>query len=220
MPALFIERSERHMLHIIGKSIDLDASPVLYAQPVSPEMLARDWKVYSGEWSVAGDWICGRNPHNNPGMIVSRADFPGNVLVEFEARTVLPSTHDINFMWNGSWDETQNRRDVAYVFGLEGWWDGKVGFEKSPEYKLMGGTPLFDFEPGRTYRLQGGSIDGHCFLFVDGRLLLEITDPEPIDSRRYAKVGFEAYASQIEIRNITVRQITWQPRVREYAPEF
>jgi hypothetical protein len=211
---------EEPMLRIIGKELDLDRSPLLYGEPVSAEMLARDWKGYSGEWWVEGEWINGRNPQNNPGMIVSQADFPGNVLVEFEARTVLPSTHDINFMWNGSWDEAQNRRDVAYVLGLEGWWDGKVGFEKSPEYKLVAGTPLFDFDPGRIYQMQGGSIDGHCFLFVDGKLVLEVTDPEPIDSQRYAKVGFEAYASHIQVRNIQVRQLSWQPRLQQYASEF
>lgn len=208
------------MLRIIGKEIDLDASPLLYAEPVSEQMFARDWRIYSGEWWLDGEWICGRNPENNPGMIVSTRDFPGNVLVDFEARTVLPSTHDINFMWNGSWDETLNRRDVAYVMGLEGWWDGKVGFEKSPEYKLMAGTPLFDFAPGRTYRLQGGSINGHCFLFVDGRLVLEVMDPEPIDSRRYARIGFEAYASHIQIRNIQVRSLQWQPHPLHYEPEW
>lgn len=208
------------MLHIINKAIDLERSPLLYAEAVSAAMLLRDWRVYSGDWHVEDGWICGRNPHNSPGMIVSVADFPGNVMVEFEARTVLPSTHDINFMWNGSWDEAQDRRDVAYVFGLEGWWDGKVGFEKSPDYKLVAGTPLFDFEPGRTYRIAGGSIDGHCFLFVDGRLVLEVTDPDPIDNERYAKVGFEAYASQIQIRNIQVRRLIWQPRVLRYEPEF
>jgi hypothetical protein len=209
------------MLRIIGKEIDLEQSPILYSEPVSAAMLGRDWKIRSGEWWVDGDWINGLNPHNNPGMIVSHGDFKGNVLVEFEARTVLPSTHDINFMWNGSWDERADCRDVAYVFGLEGWWEGKVGFEKSPEYKLVAGTPLFDFAPGRIYRLQGGSIDGHCFLFVDGQLVLEITDPNPIDSARYAKVGFEAYASHIQIRNIQIRSLTsWQTLAKQYAPEF
>ncbi len=208
------------MLYIINKEIDLERSPLLYAGTVTPEDFARDWKVYSGEWWVEGEWICGRNPQSSPGMIVSHADFPGNVLVDFEARTVLPSTHDIDFMWNGSWDEAQNRRDVAYVFGLEGWWEGKVGFEKSPEYKLVAGTPLFRFEPGRIYHIQGGSIDGHCFLFVDDKLVLEITDPDPIDGQRYAKVGFEAYASHIQIRNIQVRRLQWQPRLLQYAAEF
>ena len=206
------------MMRIIGKEICLDRSPVIYRGDI--EHFALEWRLHSGEWWVEDGWINGRNPGNFPGMIVSRGTYPGNVLVEFEARTVLPSTHDINFMWCGSWDDVHNRRDVAYVMGLQGWWDGKVGFEKSPEYKLMAGTPLFPFTPGQTYHLQGGSIDGHCFLFVDGKLVLEVMDPDPIDSQRYAKIGFEAYASHIQLRHVQVRSLAWDPIERHYAPEF
>ena len=53
-------------------------------------------------------------------MIIHHDDFPGNVMVDFEARTVLPCTHDIDFMWNGSWDEATDRRGLAYVGGSRG----------------------------------------------------------------------------------------------------
>lgn len=208
------------MLKLMRKEIDLENSPILYAEPLTPETFARDWRIYSGEWQVEGEWLTGRNPGNFPGMVFLRADFPGNVLVEFEARTVLPCTHDINFMWNGSWDEGRNERGVAYVAGLEGWWQGKVGIEKSPEYKLNAGTPLFDFTPGQAYHILGGSIDGHCFIFANGRLLLEVTDPDPIDSQKYTKVGFEAYCSHIQVRNVQVRRIAWRAVVERYIPEF
>ena len=208
------------MLRIMRKAIDLERSPVLYAEPISTKSFAKDWRVYGGEWSVDGGWLTGKNPDNCAGMALLRGDFPGNVLVDFEARTVPPSSHDIDFMWSGSWDEAKHERGVAYVAGLEGWWDGKVGFEKSPEYKLVATTPLFDFHPGQTYHLQGGSIDGHCFVFVDGRLLLELVDPDPIDTRRFTKVGFEAYCSHVQIRNLCVRGLVWEPVTSRYEPEF
>lgn len=68
-------------------------------------------------------------------------------MLDFEARTIPPCTHDINCMWSGSWDYETNTRALAYVAGLEGWWDGKVGFEKSPEYRLNCGTQTLNFEP-------------------------------------------------------------------------
>ena len=207
-------------LKIMRKEIDLDRSPVLFDRPVHARSLETDWRVRSAEWHPDGEWLVGRNPQNCPGMVTSRADFFGNVLLDFEAQTVLPSTHDIDCMWNGSWDETRNERGVAYVAGLQGWWEGKVGFEKAPEYKLTAGTPLFPFEPGHLYRIQTGSIDGHVFVFIDSRLILELTDPDPIDSRRYGLVGFEAYASWIRIRRVVVRQIVWRPREVGYAAEF
>lgn len=86
------------MLRLMKKEIDLEGSPVLYDAGVSEEMLARDWDIHNGEWWAEDGWIHGRNRENAPSMIVSKKDFKGNVMVSFEARTVLPSTHDIDFM--------------------------------------------------------------------------------------------------------------------------
>ena len=207
-------------LLLMKKEIDLDSSRVLYDRPFTDATLAADWQVRGGQWRMEGEWLTGKHRDNSPGMVTSRASWFGNVMLDFEARTVLPSTHDINCMWNGSWDEAKNLRSVAYVVGLQGWWEGKVGFEKSPEYKLCAANPLFPFEPGRTYRIQAGSIDGHVFAAVDGRLVLEVMDPDPIDSGRYGMIGFEAYASWIQVRRLTVRQIAWRPREMAYPPEF
>jgi len=206
------------VLQLIGKEIDLDRSKLLFDGPLSQEALLDNWQIYGGEWLVEDGWLTGCNHVNAPGMIFLPGDYPGNVLVDFEARTVLPCAHDIDFMWNGSWDRAANQRGTAYVGGLQGWWGGKVGIEKSPDYKLTAATPLLDFEPGRTYHVQGGSIDGHCFIFVDGRLAIEVTDPKPIDSRRFTKVGFEAYSSHIQVRNIQVRSIAWRPIFQQYEP--
>ena len=205
---------------IMKKRIELERSKVLYERPFTDESLARDWQVRGGRWWIEDGWLTGKNPENQPGMVTSRARYCCNVMLDFEARTVPPSTHDIDCMWNGSWDEVANRRDVAYVAGLQGWWEGKVGFEKSPEYKLNAATPLFAFEAGKTYHMQAGSIDGHAFVFVDGQLILEVTDPDPIDSRRYGMIGFEAYASFIQVRRLVVREIAWGERTQSYPPEF
>lgn len=209
-----------HRLLIMRKQIDLDRSPVLYDRPFTAESFAADWQVRSGEWQLDGEWLTGSNPLNAPGMVTSRANYFGNVMLEFEARTVLPSTHDIDCMWNGSWDEEKDACGVAYILGLQGWWEGKAGVEKSPEFRLKAATPLFPFEPGRIYRLQVGSIDGHIFVFVDGKLVIELTDPDPIDHTRYGMIGFEAYASMMQVRNLIVRQIVWQDRPLAYEREF
>ena len=207
-------------LLLMRKAIDLDRCEVLYDRPFSPQSLRTDWQVRGGTWHVEGEWLVGTNPDNAPGMVTSRAACFGNVLLDFEARTIPPSTHDIDWMWNGSWDEATNTRATAYVCGLQGWWEGKVGFERSPEYKLNVATPLFDFEPGRIYRIRSGSVDGHAFVFVNGRLVLEVTDPDPIDTQRHGLIGFEAYASRIAVRRLIVRRIAWRPRELSYRPEF
>jgi hypothetical protein len=207
-------------ISLMKKRILTDSSKVLYDKPLGQETFSGQWTVHHSEWKVEDGWLAGENRGNWPGMAILKQDFPGNVLIEFEAQTVLPSAHDINVMWNGEWLTETDQRGIAYVAGLQGWWTGKVGIEKSNDYKFMVGTPLFGFIPGKIYKIQAGSIDGHCFILADGKLLLEAIDPDPIDNIKYTKVGFEAYASKIKIRNIVIRQINWEPVKMEYVPEF
>ena len=207
-------------LELMKKEIVLSSCPVLFDDEITAESLAKNWTVHHSEWWLEDGWLHGKNPGNHPGMLILNKDFPGNVLVEFEATTVEPSTHDINVMWNGEWLDSIDQRGVAYVAGLQGWWKGKVGIEKSPDYKFMVGTPLLDFQPGKLYHIIAGSIDGHCFIFANGQLLLEAMDPNPIDHQKYTQVGLEAYCSHIKVRNFKIRQIRWKAIDMKYEAEF
>ena len=214
------KKEKMNTILLMKKRILLDSSKILYDKPVSQEEFSAEWTVHHSQWKVKAGWLEGENPGNWPGMAVLKQDFPGNVLVEFEAQTILPSSHDINVMWNGEWLPETDQRGLAYVAGLQGWWTGKVGIEKSNEYKFMLGTPLYNFEPGKIYKIQAGSIDGHCFILADGKLLLEGMDPNPIDNQKYTKVGFEAYCSKIRIRNIIIRKISWEAVDMKYEVDF
>ena len=205
---------------LVHKELLLDACPVIWKKPLTPDVIASDFDIRGGEWQVRDGWLFGKNRENNPGMIISREDFFGDVLLELRAKTVLPCTHDINLMWNGSWNYETNTRHIAYVCGLQGWWAGKVGFEKSPDYLLNAATQLFPFQPGKEYFIQAGSIRGHVFILVDGELVLEVTDPSPIDNTRYGRFGFEAYCSSIAIRDVCLRRAVWRPIEECYTPEF
>ena len=208
------------MIDLIGKRIIPEKMEVLYAEQFTEKSLASDFDVRGGEWSVQHGWLTGKNPYNTPGMIISRAEYKEDVMLEFRARTVLPSTHDIDVMWNGSWDFDTNKRSTAYVVGLEGWWDGKVGIEKSPDYLLNATTKLLLFEPGRIYTVLCGSVEGHIFCVIDGELALELTDPSPIDVTKHGLVGFEAYASHIQFTDFKVKRAVFTPIKKEYSPEF
>lgn len=207
-------------LLIMGKRILVEQSTVLYDRPFSLFSFTEDWEVHNSQWHYRDGAFWGRNAKSAPGVIVSRKSFPGNILMDFYAQTVQPSTHDIDVMWNLSWNKEHNMRGAAYVAGIQGWWEGKVGIEKSPDYKLNALAPCPWFQPGQEYHVQAGSVDGHCFLFVDEVLRLELTDPDPIDSAVHTRVGFEAYQSMVKISRLVVRQIAWEPREQHYAVEF
>ncbi len=208
------------MINLMKKKLFPQEMEVLYDRPFSKESLEEDFEIRAGEWYVEDGWLVGENRTNFAAMVISRRDFFGPILMEFDAQTILPCTHDINVMWHGSFKDDTNTRDVAYVAGLAGWWDGKVGFERSPEYKFNVGTQLFDFEPGRVYHMTVGDIGGHIFILADGKLLLEITDPYPIDDTKYGRIGFEAYCSKLKFKNLCIKRATYESDVKEYVPEF
>ena len=104
--------------------------------------------------------------------------------------------------------------------GLAGWWNNKTGFEKSPDYGLNATTPLLTVTPGQVYHIQAGSALGHLFLIVDGQLVIEATDTDPIDTNLFGKIGFEAYCSQIKINRLTVRKLVYAPLEQTYTPEW
>jgi hypothetical protein len=207
-------------LQLINKEIDIEESRILFNEIITPDNFDDHFITYNCPWSVEDGWITGRNPEETAGMAILKHDFPGNILLDFEASTILPSTHDINFMWNGEWNDSLNSCGNAYIGSICGWYGRRAGIEKSPGYKLIGSTPNTGFEPGRIYRVQAGSIDGNCFIFIDGALAIELNDPDPLDAARYTKVAFTAWSSCIRIRNIEIRQVEWKPLIRKYEHEF
>jgi hypothetical protein len=207
-------------LILMNKTIDLEASPVLYDRELTEAVFKSDWETRNAEWVCKDGALWGTNPKPGPGVVFTRQGFPGNVLVDCRAQTVLPSRHDIDVMWNMTWDDEKNQRGWAYVAGLQGWWTGNIGIEKSPTYKPIAAAPCPWFEPGKEYHIQAGSIDGHCFIFVDGILRLELLDSEPIDSAVNNRIGFEAYQSMVKISRVVVRQIVWTKTEFPYPVEF
>ena len=209
------------MLKLVALDVDLKGSEVLYEKEnFDKESFDEFFDIKTGQWSIEDGWIIGKNPDMCPGMIVSKDDFFGDIMVEITAKMVSPSTHDINVMIHGEWDEEKDERGLAYVSGLEAFWHGNIGFEKSPEYKLTAATSLFNFDPEKEHNFKMGNIGSKVFVLIDGELCLEVTDPEPIDVNRYGKIGFEAFSSWFKFKNLKVYNLKYD-RVKEYYnPEF
>jgi len=209
------------MIQLMKKQVFPETLEVLYDRPFSKESLEEDFEIKGGKWYVDEEgWLVGENRENCAGMVISKADYFGPILMEADCATILPNDHDINVMWHGSWNEEINRRHVAYVAGIQGWWDGKVGFERSPEYTFTAGTQLFPFEPGKQYHFTVGDWKGHIFVCIDGKLVLEITDPNPIDDSHYGKIGFEAYCSLLKFKNVKVKRLAFTPDAKKYEPKW
>ena len=210
------------MIQLMKTQLFPEQMDVLYrAETFTQARVDADFEVKGGKWYVDEEgWLVGENRENSAAMIMSKGEYFGDVLVEFDAATVMPATRDINVTWHGEWDEENNRRGVAYVVGVEGWYQGMVGFEKSPTYDLVVNTKLFPFEPGRVYHITAGNLGNVIFLAVDGVVALEIRDPQPIDIMKYGRIGFEAFCTRVKYRNLTVRRAVGVDNFKPYDPEF
>ncbi|MBE6560362.1 MAG: hypothetical protein E7662_04490 [Ruminococcaceae bacterium] len=209
------------MIQLMRKQIFPEKLEILYNRPFSAESIAEDFEIKGGKWHVDADgWLIGENRECSAAMVMSKAEYFGDVLIEFDAATVLPATRDINVTWHGEWDEEKNCRGTAYVMGVEGWWEGMIGFERSPDYQFVAATKMFDFEPGRVYHITVGNVGNTLFLAVDGKLGLQIRDPDPIDVNAYGRIGFEAFCTRVKYKNLTVRRAEWISGGGQYYPEF
>ncbi|MBR5460741.1 MAG: hypothetical protein IKV53_07695 [Clostridia bacterium] len=209
------------MLKLAFFDVDLKNSSLLMSiDDFDDKIFDERFIVKSGEWHTEDGWVVGKNPKMCPGMIISKEDFFGNVMLELTVQMVPPATHDINVMINGEWDEEKDERGNAYVAGMEAFWHGNVGFEKSPEYKLTAATPLFDFDPSREYNFKMGNVEGKVFVLIDDKLCLEISDPDPLDTSKYGRIGFEAYSSWWKFKNVRVYGLKYEKIEEYYNPEF
>ena len=209
------------MLKLIEKEIDDCGSEILFSEPFTQHSLETHWDRCAGKWWVENGWLTGLQRENAGGMIFTKAGFPGDIMLDFFARTVPPCRNDLNFVWNAEgWNLAINDAGTCYIGSLSGWWGGKLGLERYPDCHLRCTTALFQLEPGRSYHIQAGSIGGHCFLAVDGVVAIEALDPDPIDTSRHNRIGLGVYCSHVQYRDLAVKRISWKPVQPAYIPNF
>lgn len=203
-------------ISLLGKTIYPEKSPLLLKY--NPSDNWRDyWMPMGGEWEFRDGWLIGAERGNKGGILFSRESFDGNVMMSFTAATVLPATRDVNAVYCAHWDKETDYLGESYVCGLNGWYDGKSGIERNNATGLYATTSLYRYEPGSEVRITCGAVDGQNFLIVDGKLICELIDPNPIKG---GHVGFSPYTTKLKIKDIEVREIYFEDIIQKYDPEF
>lgn len=202
---------------LIGKRIVADASPVLLSY-VPDENWREVWEDKLGSWEYEDGYLVGREPGNFGGILLSRQSFNDSIVFSFTVASVLPATRDLNAVYCVSWDDETNYLKRCYVSGVNGWYEGKSGIERFPENELRTLTQCYKYKPGQEIRITTGSVQGHNFLMVDGKLIAECVDGR--DPIMGGKVGFSPYSTAFKIKDIEVRRAVWEVREQSYEPEF
>ena len=198
---------------IAGKKIDLSRSTVLYETRFAD---LDGWQVVGdARWRAEDNGLVGSLADGGVhGQIFLAKECDGDIIMQFDAATVLPSNHDIIWWWHTELEGGTCGK--GYLGALAGWYSGKAGIEKTPEGRLYGGTPLFTFEPGRKYHVVSGSIGGLSFIAVDGRLIFELADPDPFPAGHRGHVGFGVYQSAVRYENLKVYAPHWEKHSESY----
>lgn len=207
-------------LYILGKKILFEESPILYsfkATNLSEKNISEYFDIKKGQWTIEDGYLIGKEPGNEGGIIYTNKKFTGDVIVTMYLGTCLPATRDVNAVWCSSWDEETDYLKDSYVCGLNGWYDGLSGLERCGENGFYVSTSLYKYKKGEIVKMQFGSINGHCFLFVNDELIIEMHDPHPLNK---GYVGVSPYCTILKVKEIEVRQIVFTPREQRYEPEF
>lgn len=203
---------------LLGKKIVVsDCEIVLDYNAMDECDFTKYFQVMAGKWYHDGEYLIGEELQNKGGILFSKEVFDFDCLLTIEMATVLPATRDLNAVWCASWDKETDYLKEAYVCGLNGWYDNLAGIERCGENGFYTSTSLYKYNVGEFITMDCGSIGGHCFMFVDGKLITEITDPHPLYS---GHIGISPYCTKLKIKRITVRKIKYVSRHQVYEPEF
>ena len=212
------ERGEFSVQDIIllGKKIIIDRSKIVLSY--SPdEKWHNYWEPKGGHWEYRDGYLIGTETGNKGGILLSREYYEQNVMLSFTVSTVLPASRDLNAVFCAHWNEETDYLGDSYVSGLNGWYEHKSGIERNMGSNLYATTTSYRYEPGTEVRICTGAIDGHCFLLVNGELVSELVDPNPLKG---GHVGFSPYCTRLKIRDIEIRKIYYEPYLQRYEPEF
>lgn len=168
------------------------------------EPIENKWEIGGGEWVKSNGLLRGEIRENRGGLIYSRQNISGDLIMDFTGKLIPPCDNDLNFTFRASgWNHEKNNAGKGYIGGLNGWWTSLTGLEKYPGCNLMA-LSGFCAVPGKEYHIQTGIVGSHCFLFVDGNLITLMSDPSPITDENCGKIGFGVYCSKAEYKNIKV----------------
>ncbi len=192
------------MFYIFDMAVYPEESEVLFHDDFSGK-LSDNWEVAGGGWTAKDGVLLGCIRENRNGFLYSHMQHPGDIMLDFYGTLVSPCKNELRFAFRAAgWDKLTGDADESYIGALGGWWNNKTGIEKCPNRHLQAFTSSFAPQSGKEYHIQAGIIDDRCFLAVDGVVIVEMRDPDPICHPGKNRVGLGVYCSKAEFRDFKV----------------
>ena len=203
---------------VIGNSLRLSECELLHSfETFDPAQ----WSIvtHTPKWTVEPGRIVGGGPDEpHHGQIFFNEPVKGDVVLEFDARILPPSYHDIVWFWNTRFGGSPEPWSAGYLGCLGGWYADMAGIEKLPDYKPSAIAPSFRTEPGRWYHIVSGSLGFEHFIAVDGKLVTYFADAAVPDPSEPGYFGFGIFESHAEFARLKVYRPHPTPRPLAYQP--
>ena len=199
-------------IRLVGKLIDLTNSPVLHE---FKSFNAEDWVVVGKpKWEVTGSSIIGGPELDTHGQIFYKTPHSDDIIMEFDARLIAPSDHDIVWWYQTNLENKPWGR--GYLACVGGWYRNLAGIESVPDFALSATSNSCRVEPEQWYHIVSGVVANHHFIAVDGSVVFELLDPNSLPDNHSGHFGFGIYQSHVEYRNLAVYIPKWQKVSEKY----
>jgi hypothetical protein len=167
--------------------------------------LGEDYKSTGGNWQIERGQLHVHGAKNRP-LWLLRA-LPQEIRIEFDARSDT-AEGDIKvevFGDGASHAEQESYVATSYVVIFGGWNNSANVLARMDEHgdDRVVGRPV-KVVPGKTYRFRIDRIDGTLTVWVDGELLVEMDDSEPLQGRGHDHFGFNNWKSSVWFDNLKV----------------
>ena len=194
---------------LAGSRLPVEQAETVSRARITGTGLPSPWRVESGEWRIHDGALCGSVEGERPAVLWCDTQVAGDHGVIFRATAIPPRHNDLNCFWEGSGTITGDDPDRTRctIGGVGGWWDGLTGIERFPEGGLRSTGRTVPIQSGRSYEICGGRRGDTDFLFVDGRLALQLDDPQP-RRRPRSRVALATWNSHVHFTDVRVLRFT------------
>lgn len=163
------------------------------------------WNNTGAAWRIVDGRLTVQGARNHPLWLRQR--LPRDVRVEFDARSDSPDGDlKVEIFGDGVSAAQQASYDAtSYVVIFGGWRNSLDVLARMDEHgRDRVERPSRRVVPGRVYHFKIERRGQRIAAFVDGTLLVEMNDPEPLEGRGHDHLGFNDWDAPVSFDNLVI----------------
>ena len=176
-----------------------------FVEDFERERLGPNWNRTGGNWRLEDGQLKVQGARNHPLWL--RRVLPRDVRIEFDAKSDSPEGDiKVEVFGDGvSAADGDAYHATSYVVIFGGWGNSQNVLARMDEHgsdRVVG--PRRSVETGRTYHFRIERRNRTLTVWIDGEVLLEMEDSEPLDGRGHEYFAFNNWQSDLSFDNLRV----------------